>query len=226
MGASESRTRPYFMESPSDEGVTRFCRVGRRDRFNHFPFSGSPKGLPAFWGEEAPQAIRGLPLAADPGLAVRAPTSLHNMLLRAVVPDAHAHVLPGAGGIFGDGRAVELRRKPALRVQARIRPCHVRAVPLILTAGLVLAVLAVLVAILVVALIAALVLAALIAGLVLAVVLFGQCYHLAGSLCRSGTIMRRRCKFRPWARRGVRRDLCTWENNSKTGDFSLTIRGN
>ena len=60
--------------------------------------------------------------------------NLLNMLLREVVPDAHAHILPGARGEFGDARAVELRRQPGLRVQTRICPCHVRAVPSILGA--------------------------------------------------------------------------------------------
>ena len=143
------------------------------------------------------------------------------MLFRAVVPDAHAHVLPRGGVELGDGRAVEFRRQTRLRVQARVCPCHVRAVPLILAAALVLIALAVL-AVLVIAL----VLAVLIAGLVLAVVvLFGQCYHLAGSLSRAGTIMRRRCKFHPCVRRGPRGICAPGRIIEKQGDFSLTIRG-
>ena len=137
----------------------------------------------------------------------------HNMLFRAVVPDAHAHVLPGGGLVLGDGRAVKFRRQPCLRVQARVRPCHVRAVPLILAAALVLAALAVLV----IALVAGLVLARLIAGLVL----FGQCYHLGASLSQVGHVMRGKGKFYPWVHNGPGQVLCTWENNCADGGFFL-----
>ena len=116
--------------------------------------------------------------------------SLHNVFFRTVVPHAHAHVLPGAGGEFGDAGAVEFRRQARLRVKARICPCHVRAVPLILAAaaaaGLAAAVGAVVLA-------AGLVvgLAVVLLVLVLAVLLFaGQSNHLALSMPRGGLDMR------------------------------------
>ena len=56
------------------------------------------------------------------------------MFLREVVTDAHAHVFAGARGVLGDAGAVILADKPALRVQPRIGPCDVRAVPSILGA--------------------------------------------------------------------------------------------
>ena len=62
--------------------------------------------------------------------------SLHNVFFREIVPDPHAHILPGAGGILGDTGAVVLADQPALRVQPRVRPCDVRAVPSILRAVL------------------------------------------------------------------------------------------
>ena len=40
---------------------------------------GSPKGTLAFWGEETPRAIRGLPLAANHGLAQRATTKAEGL---------------------------------------------------------------------------------------------------------------------------------------------------
>ena len=71
-------------------------------------------------------------------------SSLHNVFFREVVTDAHAHVLAGARGELGDTGAVVLGRQPGLRVQPRVCPCHVRAVPSILGIVLVLAALAVL----------------------------------------------------------------------------------
>ncbi len=41
---------------------------------------GPQKGTPAFWGEEEPRAIRGLPLAANPDLAQRATTKAEGLL--------------------------------------------------------------------------------------------------------------------------------------------------
>ena len=52
-----------YSKAPSDEGAVA-------------AFSGPPKGTLAFWGEEEPLAIWDLPLAANPGLAMRAPTRL------------------------------------------------------------------------------------------------------------------------------------------------------
>ena len=140
---------------------------------------------------------------------------LHNMLFRAVVPDPHAHVLPGAGGELGDAGAVEFRRQAGLRIQARIRPCHVRAVPSILAAvpagavalaalggpaGLAGGVfLAVLVFVLVLAVLAA---------------VLGHAYHLAGSMPAGGGNMRKNAARSLPQRKMVRK-----------GDFSLTIRG-
>ncbi len=50
---------------------------------------GSPKGKPAFWGEEESLAIRDLPLATNHGLAMRAPTTgggiaVNNVRLRPI----------------------------------------------------------------------------------------------------------------------------------------------
>ena len=60
--------------------------------------------------------------------------SLHNVFFREIIPDPHAHILPGAGGILGDAGAVILADEPALRIKPRVRPCDVRAVPSILGA--------------------------------------------------------------------------------------------
>ena len=62
--------------APSDEGaVSALGADWRRDNLNPLPCCpGPPRGTPVAWGEEEPLAIRDLPLAANPGLAMRALT--------------------------------------------------------------------------------------------------------------------------------------------------------
>ena len=133
--------------------------------------------------------------------------NLHYMLFRAVVPDAHAHVLPGAGGEFGDACAVELSDEPRLRVQPRIGPCYVRAVPSILgivlagaVAGLVVAGAVALVVLAVVALVVLRIVLAVVGLLVVGVVRHD--YHLAVSMPRRSAVMRRLFIWRILAKLG------------------------
>ena len=122
---------------------------------------------------------------------------LLDVFFRAVVPHAHAHVLPIGRLVFGDGGAVELGHQTGLRIEARIGPCHVRAVPS--SAGIVLAGTVVL-AVLVGAAALTVVLIVVFAGVpavVFAVVLCRHTYHLGGSMPGRARDMHRAEKLAP-----------------------------